>query len=510
MPQLGTGPPPSPVGLVTTDLRGAPAEGRRPRMRRGVASNSTAQLLSFTFRAISGIGVVVLLARAGGPASLGIMQFALTLTSLLPYYYGVPSLLAREVARRPEEARRWTEAGTLIAILFGVTFVVALPGGALLVGAPEGTVLAIGIASLGMAFDGIARVQFSTFWAWERMDLETLVTGIQEAAYLLGTAALVAVGGGPLAALAAFTGSRALGALWSWLMVGRRLGALPWPRAERGSLLGTVRACTPFAVSDTLALTYARFDSVMLGIWKGSAPVGLYQAATNLVLNFNVVSRSVNRALYPKMGRAWPGRPAEFGRLRDLSMRLVALISVPVTVGSFLLAPRTIEFLYGHSFAPAVLTYQLLILIIPVRMVGNTMSLALAATDRQTARTVAVTVTAVLNVGLNIYFIQRWSYLGAAMTSMICEVGLLLAYSVLLRRIAGPSEILRSNGWPLLAAVPMAAVILLTGSQPFLVSLAAGSVAYVVAVAALAVARASGADRRRPARALAALVEPAR
>ena len=44
------------------------------------------------------------------------------------------------------------------------------------------------------------------------------------------------------------------------------------------------------------------------------------------------------------------------------------------------------------------LTYQLLILIIPVRMVGNTMSLALAATDRQTARTVAVTVTAALNV----------------------------------------------------------------------------------------------------------------
>ena len=86
-----------------------------------------------------------------------------------------------------------------------------------------------------------------------------------------------------------------------------------------------------------------------------------------------------------------------------------------------------------------------------------------------------------------------------------------MAYSVLLRRIAGPSEILRSNGWPLLAAMPMAAVILLTGSQPFLVSLAAGSVAYVVAVAG-----AGGGtgvrcgDRRRPARALAALVEPAR
>lgn len=467
-------------------------------------------MLSFVFRAVSGIGVVVLVARAGGPRSLGIMQFALTLTSLLPFYYGVPSLLAREVARHPELGRRWAEAGTLIAVLFGFVFTIGLPGVAALVGAPSPTVQAIGIAALGMAFDGIARVEFAMFWAWERMNLETLVTGVQEALYLGGTAVFLFLGGGPVTALVVFAASRAAGAAWSWLIVGRRLGGLPWPRAERGSLRGTLAACTPFAISDTLALTYARFDSVMLGIWKGPVPVGLYQAATNLVLNFNVVSRSINRALYPRMGRAWPGRPAEFGRLRDLSMRLVALIAVPVTVGSLLLAPRTLVFLYGPSFLPALLTYQLLILIIPVRMVGNTISLCLAATDRQKSRTIAVAVTAVANVGLNIYFIQRWSYLGAAMTSVICETGLLIVYAIILRKVTGPSELIRSNAWPLLAAVPMALVILLTSHLPFLVSALGGALAYAVAVGAIALARATGSDRRRPARALAALVEPAR
>jgi O-antigen/teichoic acid export membrane protein len=395
-------------------------------------------------------------------------------------------------------------------VLFGFVFAVGLPGGAVLVGAPAATVQAIGIAALGMAFDGIARVEFAMFWAWERMELETLVTGVQEAVYLVGTAVFLALGGGPITALAVFAGSRAVGAAWSWGIVGRRLGGLPWPRAERGSLRGTIAACTPFAISDTLALTYARFDSVMLGIWKGPVPVGLYQSATNLVLYFNVVSRSLNRALYPRMGRAWPDRPTEFGRLRDISMRLVALVSIPVTVGSLLLAPRTLEFLYGRSFLPAVLTYQLLILIIPVRMVGNTISLCLAATDRQRARTIAVTVTAAANVGLNVYFIQRWSYLGAAVTSVICETGLLIAYAIILRKVTGPSELLRSNAWPLLAAVPMAVVILVTSHLPFLVSAVAGGLAYAAAVGALALVRATGDDRRRPGRALAALVEPAR
>jgi O-antigen/teichoic acid export membrane protein len=496
-----------PVGTraVTARLR---ADGTPPVAgdAKGVVSNSGAQLLSFAFRAVAGLGVVVLLARSGGPAVLGIVQFALTLSSLLPFYYGVPALLAREVARSPEQARRWVEAGTLLALLFGLTFTVVLPATSWAVGASPDTVWAIAVAALGMTFDGLARVQFAAFWAHERMDLEARVTGLQEAAYLAGTVAVLAGGGGPLAVLAVFTGSRALGAAAAWWGVGRRLGGLPLPRAERGVLRETIRRCTPFAISDTLTLTYMRIDSVLLGVWKGPAAVGLYQAATNLVLYFNVLARSVNRALYPRMGRAWPAHRGEFGRLRDLSLRVIALIGVPIAVASLLLAPRTIDFLYGPAFAPAVLTYQLLALVIPVRMLGHTLSLSLAATDRQTPRTVAVSVAAVANLLLNLVLIPRWSYLGAAVATVACETGLLIAYAVLLRRAAGRSELLRANGAPLVASLPMGAVILLTGDQHVLVSAAAGALTYAAAVGCLALLASSGA--RRPSRALAALVSP--
>jgi O-antigen/teichoic acid export membrane protein len=493
---------------VAADLQPGATSSRAT--RRGIASNSTAQLLSFAFRALSGIGVIVLLARAGGPRSVGIVQFAVTLTSLPPYFYGVPALLAREVARRPEVGRRWAETGTLISVLFGVGFTCLLPVGALVVGASPVTVVSTALASLGMAFDGIARVQFAVFWAHERMDLETVVTGAQEAAYLLGSALVLLLGYGPLAVLGVFAASRALGACWGWLLVGRRLHGLPWPRAGRRDLAAALRDCTPFAAGDTLSLTYARFDSVMLGIFQGPVPVGLYNAATNLVMYFTVVSRSVNRSLYPRMGRAWPDRPEAFGRLRDISLRLIAVIAVPVTVGSFLLAPRTLDFLYGPRFAPVLVTYLLLVLVIPIRMAGNTISLSLAATDRQKSRTVAVAAAAALNIGLNLYFIPRWSYLGAAMTTVICETGVLLAYALILRRAAGRSELFRAHGRPLLACLPMAAAILLTAHQPWPVSVVAGGLAYGLAVAGLAVLRARGPDRRRPRRALAALLEPAR
>jgi O-antigen/teichoic acid export membrane protein len=158
------------------------------------------------------------------------------------------------------------------------------------------------------------------------------------------------------------------------------------------------------------------------------------------------------------------------------------------------------------------LAYQLLIIVIPIRMAGNTISLSLAATDRQRSRTVAVAAAAVLNVGLNFYFIPRWSYLGAAMTTVICETLVLVAYAVALRRNTGPSELFRAHAVPLLACVPLAAGILLTRHESWPVSVVAGTAGYVVAVAAIAglvALRSRRRGRLTPARALALLLEPA-
>ena len=80
---------------------------------------------------------------------------------------------------------------------------------------------------------------------------------------------------------------------------------------------------------------------------KGPAAVGSTRQPPNLVLYFNVIAAQRQPRALPAHGAGVAGQPAEFRRLRDLSLRLVALVGVPVTVGSLLLAPRTIDFLYG-------------------------------------------------------------------------------------------------------------------------------------------------------------------
>ena len=84
----------------------------------------------------------------------------------------------------------------------------------------------------------------------------------------------------------------------------------------------------------------------------------------------------------------WQGRRLSISPLVVLVTLLVwgwiwgvvgTLIAVPITVGSLLLAPRIFDVMYGSRFEEAVIAYQLLVPIIPLRMLGNSLGTALTA-----------------------------------------------------------------------------------------------------------------------------------
>ena len=474
--------------------------------RRLVARNSGWQLVTFAARAVSGLAAVILVARHGGPTQLGVFQFALTLSTMFSFAVGLGlfNLLTREVAREPDSSRRWIEAGVLVALVAGGVVTALLSAGVQLAGQSPEVVEAVTLAGLALAFDTAGRISFAAFAGWERMGLESAATVVQEATFLAGVALALGAGLGVRGVLLAYVGSRVLGALAGWVMACRELRVLMVPRPHLAFLRPTLRRTVPFALDDAMSLTYIRVDAVLLGFVKGPTAVGLYQAGTNLVLYLNVLARVLNTALYPRMSRAWPDA-AQLGRYRDVSLRLLGVVGVPIMVGSLLLAPAIFRFVYGSRFDQAVLAYQVLVLVIPVRMLGHTLGTALTAANGQTRRTVAVACAAALNLGLNAWFIPRWSYLGAAATTAITEAGLFATYALMLRRLAGPSALASSVAVPALASLPMAALLLAFRHGPLLPVVAAGALAYAVAIFAVALAAAPP-GARQPRAALTALV----
>jgi O-antigen/teichoic acid export membrane protein len=190
----------------------------------------------------------------------------------------------------------------------------------------------------------------------------------------------------------------------------------------------------------------------------------------------------LNMSMYPQMSRAWPDDPLALRHLRDASLRLLGALAIPITVGSFLLAPEIFGTLYGPKFEPAVRFYQILVLVIPLRILGNTLGTAITSVDRQAQRAFIVGVAAALNLGLNLILIPMWSIDGAVVATLVTESWVFLAYAVLLRRALGPSHLFSAVAAPSLACVPLALVVTALSPAPLALLIVAGAAAYVVAL----------------------------
>jgi O-antigen/teichoic acid export membrane protein len=446
-----------------------------------LASNTGWRLLAFGARTLGGLVVTVLLAHLEGPAGLGRFQFALTLTLLLSFAvaFGLPKLLVRELARRPDEIEDVVETATTVAVIAGTVVTLLMYSVGALVDA-DTTVLVL--AGLALMVDSAMRITMTPFWALEKMRYETLAVGVQEAAFLALAAGALVAGTGAGGVMAAYLASRVVGFCTAWLIVATKFRVVIRPRWRSHAFAPLLKRSMPFALDDALSLAYIRLDTILLGVMVGAHAVGLYQSATNLVLYLNILPRMLNLSMYPRMSRAWPDQVQDLRRLLDSSLLILGAIAMPITIGSVLLAPRIFDVMYGSRFESAVLAYQLLVPIIPMRMLGNSLGTALTAADRQTQRTVAVAVAAVVNVSLNLALIPRWSFFGAVVATIVTETGLFATYAVMLRRVAGATCLPMAIGVPGLACLPLAGVVVLLGDLPLALVVAVGGCAYVAAL----------------------------
>jgi len=452
-----------------------------PSAGRVLVSNTAWRAVAFGARAVGGVLATVLVARTLGPHDFGRFQFALALTLLLSFVVmlGLPKLLVRELSRDPDGAVTRIDSALFISLVAGGAVSGPLLGIGWLAGADMSLLL---MAGLTMIADSMARIVMSLFWAVERMRYEAVAVGIQESAFVTFTLLVLAADGGVEGVMLAYLTSRAVGFVVAWVIAATKLSCPTRPRRHAGVVRPMLKATVPFAIDDGLSLAYVRIDAVLLGVLKGPTAVGLYQSATNLVLYLNVLPRMLNMSMYPQMSRAWPDHPWALRHLRDASLRILGAVAIPITVGSFLLAPEIFGTLYGPKFEPAVRFYQLLVLVIPLRILGNTLGTAITSVDRQAQRAFIVGVAAALNLGLNLILIPMWSIDGAVVATLVTESWVFLAYAVLLRRALGPSHLLSAVAAPSLACVPLALAVTALSPAPLALLIVAGAAAYVVAL----------------------------
>ena len=449
---------------------------------RGILTNTAWRAFADAASKVASIALYVVMARELGDAGFGVFTFALMYATLFTAlaYFGQDAVLVREVARdRPLLGRYFGNTIALKLLLAVPVLLVALAILAL-VGASETTLLVTALLGLALTVEAALATVFAVFQAYERMRNIALVLIAQRFATAgVGIAALLA-GAGVVAVAVIYVGG-ALLAVAIGLALLRQVGR---PRLEVSppTWPALMTAAVPLGIAGVFGTILFRIDTIILAAFESTAVVGDYGAAYRLLEATLFLGWAIGGAVYPVLSRLDLSE-----RLADVfeqSLKLTLTATLPLAVGAAVLADPLVETLYGTDFDEAAPALQLLAPSIVLFPIAYVTGLFLIARRRQRFVAVLYGLVTALNVLLNLVLIPAFSLNGAALTTSVTELVLVVPALVLGARLVGGLSWRRVVTGPASAALVAGALMAVLASS-FWLAVAAGGAAYLVVLAAV-------------------------
>jgi len=417
---------------------------------------------------------------------------------------GLNGLVVRDVARDPDLATRYVSNVLAIRVLLSIAaiaLIVVLTPTPVYDIAPQWR-LATYIYALYLVPLAAGNVLQAVFQFSERLSYNAVYNVAMNGARVALSVLALLLGHSVLALMAVATAVTALSAVaTAWVIytrfLPRRLDLQPtwWP--------ALLWRAVPFAMLAILNVLYTRADTQVLGALECAGKttcfqVGLYGAATRgLDILVVVFVSGIQAVTLPLFSRTAHESRADLAGLVRPATTLMLVLGVPVAIFVSFYAREAMGLLRDSEYVQAAPALAVLVWGFPCILVVNILYLALYAVDKQSVVTAAFAANLVFNVGLNIVFIPRYSYMASAVLTVASEVLNGVIVLVALRRAIGPLGLGQATLKMSLVGLATAATLWLTrGVGPFDGIVAGVPLGLIVLLAGLRATRLLGATER--------------
>lgn len=276
---------------------------------------------------------------------------------------------------------------------------------------------ALGVSSAARSYLLTAR---GLLQGLHRFDLEALAVVSDRVLLLVSGGAALWAGLGLFGLAAAFVGSRLvmLGAMQ--IMLGRVIPTVR-PTFDRAVWRDIQSAALPLGFFMIALNTYAYIDTVILGLMRTDAEVGLYRASYSVYEGLTYAPSILAAVLTPRLSYLFSHDRTAHRALFGRSLAASAILGVVLGGGAVLAAAPVITLLFGARYAAAALPLQ--ILAGGALFVFATWILHAAAISTNLDRRLLLTTVIGLgtNVALNRALIPRYGINGAAWATVLAE-----------------------------------------------------------------------------------------
>lgn len=423
----------------------------------------------------------VYLARSLGDTGLGKYSFIFAFVGVFTLFsdLGIVPLLIREVSRDKKKVHLYLYNTLTLRLI--ATFLTAFLAVFVLFTFESDSEILLGVflASLAMLFYNFSEVCLALFQAEQRMEYPAFILILERLVTVsLGAYALY-LGYGIIVIVSIYFFSYLIMFIATLILTLKIIGKIML-KFDYSVMQNLLKESIPFWLTTIFYTIYFKIDTVMLSFFKGYAPVGWYNASYAILETLIFVPFAVSRAIYPVMSRFYIENKDALKALLKKSFYYMVLLGIPMSIGITLLSERIIFFVYGDEFLNSVYALQILIwavLLIFMSMISGTF---LNAINQQRVFSYITGISAIANVALNFILIPQFSYIGAAIATVITEFLVIFLAFYYVKKLDYGFSISKLIIRPVVASVFMALVITYFRFLNLFILIIVGAVVYLI------------------------------
>ena len=194
------------------------------------------------------------------------------------------------------------------------------------------------------------------------------------------------------------------------------------------SMFTYVDSLKVFFINSITSTIYLNSDITLLGIFCSDYSVGLYSVATKIYSIVKQVFNSIVITIIPRIAFCAANDIEEYYKITKNIFSFISLFSIPSSVGLFFLRKEIVYLIAGEKYVQASTSLGILAFAIVFAVLANISANGiLVAIGKEKMVVRATIVSALVNVFANFIMIPIFQERGAAITTLMAEVCMLLA-----------------------------------------------------------------------------------
>ena len=390
---------------------------------RTIFKNMSWLMVSQIIASICGFIWTILIARYLGVTDYGIMGFAISLTGILAISsdLGVSTHVVRHIATDYNSVEKYLGNAFPLKSVFSIgTFILTLII-LILMKSDELTIIITLLFTFEIIIKSFIGLLYGGFQAFEEGKYQGITNTLLNAILLIFLLISIFANLGLLGITVSYLLANLITLIYTYYLFQKNIKK-PKFELDKTFCKKITIASIPFALTSILYSIYYSIDMVMLTHFIGNYATGIYNATYKLISVLTLFYTVYTAVIFPVMSKFFKNDKRLLVISYEKSIKYLMLIMIPIAVSTMFYSNDIIQLVYGDEYGASGLVLSILIWTVSLLFITGPGNELLNASHKEVTVTKIYAIAAAFNIILNLVLIPKYSYIGAAVSTVLSDV----------------------------------------------------------------------------------------